>query len=474
VKAVFTAAPGRTAAGLALIIASCVLVAPWGGHVDDTDAQLYQVVARHMVQDGRWLDLRYLAHAHPQFREHLPFGLWPWAATIRLLGEWALAPLAGLFTFCTLLVVGFLGRRLGGWSMAAVALLLLGTTESFIIYGGRPRLDPLLLFFVIASLAPVLGFPPSARRWLLGALFAALAALVKGPFGLLPFFAAALAVAWESRSPRWASAAVGLTVLSALPVAAFLWGDRVWGQGTWWKGYLDVQLLASATGERGDGLEPPWFPFASVAGRFWPGLPLLALGLLRAAGWPKQLDNSVPPTPSVARRLALTALLILLGLAIPERKVWHHALVAYPVLALLAGAGAAPFLKRWLSTLSRQRAALAALAVVAALGVAFVAVGGGAWVWKPCVLAAEFRAELDGLRPGDSVLVVSDPTHWRLLAGLAAERQLEPFLEKRLAEGTDHAAPFALVEQHLLPTGALPAPWQEVGRARGWVLLRRH
>jgi 4-amino-4-deoxy-L-arabinose transferase-like glycosyltransferase len=474
VKVAWTVAPGRTAAGLALVIATAVLVAPWGGHVDDTDAQLYQVVARHMVQDGRWLDLRYLSHAHAQFREHLPFGLWPWAVTIRLLGEWALAPLAGLFTFCTLLLVGFLGGRLGGWSMAAVALLVLGTTESFIIYGGRPRLDPLLLLFVVASLVPVLGFPPSAKRWLWAALFTALAALVKGPFGLLPFLAAALAVSWEARSLRWAAAAVLLTALAAVPVAAFLLADKLFSQGTWWRGYLDVQLLASATGERGDGLEPPWFPFATVARRFWPGLPLVALGLLRAAGWPKPLDASLPPTPPVARRLALTALLLLLGLAIPERKVWHHALVAYPVLALLAGAGTAPLLRRWLATPGRQRAALAALAVLAALLVGFVAMGAGARVWKPCVLAGEFRGALDGLRPGDSVLVVSDPTHWRLLAGLAAERQLEPFLEKRLVEGADHDAPWALVEKHLLPPGALVAPWQEVAEARGWVLLRRH
>jgi 4-amino-4-deoxy-L-arabinose transferase-like glycosyltransferase len=472
VRAALLAVPGRTAAGLALVLATAVLVAPWGGHVDDTDAQLYQVVARHMVQDGRWLDLRYLVHAHTPFREHLPFGFWPWAAAIRLAGEGALAPLAGLFTFCTLLLVAFVGKRLGGWSMATVALLLLGTTESFIIYGGRPRLDPLLILLTVASVAPLLAFPPSARRWLWGALFAALAALVKGPFGLLPLLAAGLAVAWEARSLRWAAAALGLTALAAVPVAAFLLQDKLWGQGTWWKGYFDVQLLASATGERGDGLEPAWFPFATVAARFWPGLPLVAMGLLRAAGWPRQLDTRVPPTPRTAGMLALTGLLILLGLGLPERKVWHHALVAYPVLALLAGAGAAPLLERWLSTDARRRDALAALAGLAALCVAFVAVGGGAWVWRPCVLAGEFREDLDSLKPGDTVLVVSEPTHWRVVAGLAAERQLEPFLVRRLQDGHPEAR-LALVEKHLLPDGELPPPWQAVGAARGWALLRR-
>jgi 4-amino-4-deoxy-L-arabinose transferase-like glycosyltransferase len=473
VRGPFAAQPGPTAAGLAMVLATAVLVAPWTGHVDDTDAQLYQVVARHMVEDNTWLDLRYLQGAHPHFREHLPFGLWPWAIAIRVAGERALAPLAGLFTLSTLLLVGWLGRRLGGWSMATVAILVLATNESFIIYGGRPRLDPLLLLFVVASLLPVLAWPPTARRWLLAALFAAAAALVKGPFGLLPFLAAGLAVAWEHRSLRWLGAAAGLTLVAALPVLAFLLGDRTWGTGSWWTGYLGIQLLASATGGRSDGLEPPWFPFATVAARFWPGLPLLALGVARAASWPKRLEAGVPPTPGVAQRLALCALLLLLGLAIPERKVWHHALVAYPVLALLAAAGVVPFLRLWLSSQRARRTALAALSALALLCVAAVALGGGASVWKPCVPAAEFRGEFARLPPGAPVLLVSEPPHWRMVAILAAEQRLEPWMEPRLTEGADHQARLALVEKHLLPSGPLPAPWLEVGEARGWVLLRR-
>lgn len=467
-----TADAGRTAAGLALVIATAVLVAPWTGHVDDTDAQLYQVVARHMVADNTWLDLQYLQGAHPHFREHLPFGLWPWALAIRVAGERALAPLAGLFTLSSLFLVAWLGRRLGGWAMATVAILVLGTTESFTVYGGRPRLDPLLLLFVVASLLPVLAWPPHWRRWLLGALFAAGAALVKGPFGLLPFLAAGLTVAWECRSLRFLLAAAGFTLLAAVPVLAFLAGDRLWGTGSWWTGYLQTQLFASAMGERSDGLEPPWFPFATVAGRFWPGLPLLALGLARAVAWPRGLDTVAPPTPRVARRLAVCALLVFVGLAIPERKVWHHALVAYPLLALLAGAGAAPFLRRWVSTEQRRRAALAGLAALALLCVVGIVVGVGTRIWTPCVASAEFKADFDRLSPGESVLVVSEPPHWHMVAILAAERQLEPWMQRRLTDGADHQARLALVQKHLLPA-PLPAPWHEAGEARGWVLLRR-
>jgi 4-amino-4-deoxy-L-arabinose transferase-like glycosyltransferase len=460
----------RVAAGLALLLATTVLVAPWTGHVDDVDAQLYQVVARHMVEDSTWFNLRYLPGVHPQFREHLPFGLWPWALAIDAFGEGALAPLAGLFTLATLLLVAWVGRRLGGWTTAAVSLLVLGTNESFIIFGGRARLDPLLLLLVVASVAPLLAWPPSPRRWLLAALCAAAAALVKGPFGLVPLLAAGLAVAFELRSLRWLLAALAVTGLAALPVAAFLLGDWAWGTGSWWRGYLLSQLLASATGGR--TVQPLWFPFATVAGRFWPGLPLVALGVARAAGWPKGTDAEAP-TPRVARRLALYCLLVLLGLALPERKVWHHALVAYPGLALLAGVGATPFLRRLLKSPGRRRTALGLLGVLALAAVGFLAVGGGAWAWRPDVHADEFRQAFDGLSPGEPVLVVSEPPHWRIVASLAAERRLEPWMESRLVSGADHGARLALVEAHLLPPAPLPPPWYPVASARGWVLLRR-
>jgi hypothetical protein len=197
------------------------------------------------------------------------------------------------------------------------------------------------------------------------------------------------------------------------------------------------------------------------------------LGVARAIPWPRTLDPDAPPTPPTARRLALFCLLLLVGLAIPGRKVWHHALVAYPGLALLAGAGAAPFLHRWLSNHRRQRHALLALGLVVVLALAFLAAGGGQRLWPRCVHAGEFASEFDRLAPGEPVLVVSEPPHWRIVAGLAAERRLDVRMERRLDPGADPGARLALVEAHLLPPAPLPAPWQEVGSARGWVLLRR-
>jgi uncharacterized protein YjaG (DUF416 family) len=60
-----------------------------------------------------------------------------------------------------------------------------------------------------------------------------------------------------------------------------------------------------------------------------------------------------------------------------------------------------------------------------------------------------------------------------MLAILAAERQLEPWMERSLRPGADHGARLPLVEAHLFPPGALPPPWRAVSERRGWVLLRR-
>ena len=56
-----------------LLFGTVVLLAPLRAHVDDSDAQLYRTLVRHMLEDDSWLNLRYLKGAYPQFYEHLPF-----------------------------------------------------------------------------------------------------------------------------------------------------------------------------------------------------------------------------------------------------------------------------------------------------------------------------------------------------------------------------------------------------------------
>src|SRR5918911_858402 len=124
--------PERVAWVCALVSCAALLAAPWRGHVDDFDAQIYTVVARNMARDRSWFDLRCLPSLRPVFREHLPFGFWPAAAAIRANGEWA----------------------------GVAAILLLGTCESIWQYGARLLLDAPLLLFATAATGAAL-----AARW---------------------------------------------------------------------------------------------------------------------------------------------------------------------------------------------------------------------------------------------------------------------------------------------------------------------
>jgi len=410
-----------------LVTAAALLAAPWAGHIDDTDAQLYQVLARNMAAARSWLEPGLPPGSSSPFREHLPFGFWPSVATVRVLGERAL-PLAGA-AFSLLTVLAVMAFAPGAEGLAAA--LVLATTETFFLYGGRPRLDPPLILF--ATLAALMVLRPRPQ-WVLATVAASLGALVKGPFGIAPFACAALARAISERSPRTFLLGAAGTLLALAPAALFVsladpsWHDR----------YLYAQVLSSATGARSDGSTEWWAALASVGGRFWPGLPFALLAAFRRRN----------------RTLAITCALLLVGLSLPVRKVWNHQLVAYPLLALLAGECLAPHLQRW----SRF------LLVLPAAALAFAASGlGSRLLPHPCVASREFAQMLP--EAGTRVLVVSASPEWRTLNGLAAEQRLDPWPAARL-EGD---ARFALVKEDLFTAG----PWRAVSRARGWVLAVR-
>ncbi len=460
---------GWSALGL---LAVALVTAPWHGHIDD-DSQLYLVVARHIAAGDGWLDLRYLPGVYDHFREHLPFGLWPAAAVIKLFGEWALGPLSLLWTLGTLALVGWLGTRLGGVWVGLLSALVLITTDSFWFYGGRLLLDPPLLFLGTASTLPLLLPELRASGWLFATACAAAAALVKGPFGLLPLPCAALAAAVVYRQPArlWGGALA--TVLAALPLSAFLLLDKELGAGTWWNGYAIGQLFASASGRRTDGAVAPWYPFATIAGRFWPGLPFAILGGVRAVRAKSAPGEAAPPE----RLFAIQCALLLTALCLPQRKWWNHELIAFPPLALLAGAGAAPYLERWLGKgphRERQLVTVLACAAVLCLGASLAGLG-TRLLQPPCVTSLELAAPLDRLPPGGPVLVVAPSIDWSTIANLAAERKLIPWPETALPEaptagGTGPEA--AKVAVAMAGTAVRP-PWHEVAQARGWKILER-
>lgn len=446
-----------------LVTSAALLAAPWFGHNDDTDAQLYQVVIRKMARSGNWLDPSYLDDVYPHFREHLPFGLWPFVIAVRIFGEGSLGFVGGLWCLLTAAGTFWLARRLFGLWPAAVAALILAATENFFLYGARSRLDPLLVLLANGAALPFLLGATRRRSYWLGGAAAAAAVLIKGPFGLVPWVAAATARAVSDRSLRPLVIGFAGALLATLPLALFLLSDRFAGDGSWWEGYVRGQLLASATGERTDGALAWWQPLRSIAGRFWPGFPLMLIAAVRTlASWKE----------SKSRVELVFSTMVLAALCVPARKEWNHLLIAYPGMALLASVSLLGA-ERWLDRRKIRNGLVAGCALLAV----------GAWLAAPllqrkalssppCVGSSEFAAYLNDVPAGTPILVVSSPTHWRTLASLAAERGLESQARDTLPPASESSAALAQVEEALLP----PKPrldWEELARARGWVLLRR-
>jgi len=377
----------------ALVVCAALLAAPWRGHVDDFDAQLYRVVARNLARDHSWFDLRCLPSLHPVFRDHLPFAFWPAAAAIRAGSERAIDPLYALMTLGAIAVSGAIARRLAGDWAGVAAILLLGTCESIWQYGGRLLLDPPLLLFATASAAMAL-----AGRWGWAAALGGLATLVKGPFGLLPLACVAAVRLRDWRAPAAVAAAM-------VPFAVFLAVDPA---GGWRSGYFEGQLLASAAGGRTDGIAAWWFPLAVVARRFWPGFPFLLLAV-----WAARRNAALRP-------LLFACALMLAALCLPQRKWGNHAYVAFPLLAALAGAAAGPLLERMQANLR-----LAAMVALAAIACGLSLSGLGARVLQPaCPYSTALRPALDGIAARSVVLVAgAEPGD---LTTLAAERDLVP------------------------------------------------
>jgi len=467
------AAPPSIALGLVLATFLVLMGATWFRHTDVGDAQVYQVIARNMVRDHRWISLRYLPGVHAHFYDHLPFGFWPMAAAMRWIGPWAIIPLCALFSLGIVGLTCLTAYRLGGGWAGLAAMFVLGTTETFFFQTGYPTLDPLLMLLATAAALPILTGRLRARDWVLAGALAGAAMAVKGPFGPLPFAGAVVARAVVDR--RWRTLFVGgaVLLLAAAPVAAFLYTHR-----DWWSGYGVHQLLESLTGARRDGNSHPLFALRSIAGRFWPYLPLLAPAIVVALGRPREWNERLlqgTQNAGNARRacrlMLIATAVVIIGLSLPQRKIWHHVLLVYPFLSILIGVGLARPLARAFSTAQRIRRGLFALGLILSGSMAADALGLGRILMNPpCVLAAEFARPAASLSPGEEVLVVSKVDEWDMLSALAFEKDVIPWPSLELDPLRHTAARFAFVKADAWSPNA---GWAEVAAARGWVMATR-
>ena len=119
-----------------------------------TDEGRYAEIAREMAQTGDWLTPR--LNGYPYF-EKPPLHYWATAAAYRAfgVGEGTARLWTALTGFCTVLLVGFAGRRLFGAAAGRYAALVLASALVFNFLGHTNTLDAGFTFFLTAA---VLGF----------------------------------------------------------------------------------------------------------------------------------------------------------------------------------------------------------------------------------------------------------------------------------------------------------------------------
>lgn len=421
----------------------------WFNHFDISDAQLYAVVARNMVRDDAWLTLRYVPSVLTPFFEHLPFGFWPMAVTIGYLGEWALTPVFALLCALCLLLTFQLVNALAGRAAAVVGVLLLVCTESFTLQLSTSRLDTVMLPFAVLAASLVLTRPLTPLIWAMVGVCATMAACIKGPFGVLPLTGAVVARGLLDGSFRTVMAGAVCVVIALMAPMGFLATHD-----DWWQGYFVTQVIGSATGDRTDGHLEWWYAFRFLAGRCWPALALVPI--------------AVASTSRPARLLAITVGVVMVGLSMPSRKLWHHTLVVYPFIAAWGAVAISPGLTRWANRVRPTHIA----GLVGALAVLITAVNLSGlwqrWLMKPaCVVSTELHELASTLKPHQVVKVVSSTPDWHLISALAYEYDVAPVPSQAL-EG-EPLATVALVRE----TESLPPGWEPRAHARGWVWAER-
>jgi len=322
---------------LLLITLVCALFFAWRiGHLPliDPDEPFYSLSSREMLEAGDWMVPRIFGQ--PQF-EKPPLVYWTMIASYRRFGvtEGAarvpMAAAAMALVFATYLF----GERRFGRRAGLAAALVLATGVEFMVTSRLVLTDTLFaLFTALACFAFWDGAQDPARRrprWIAAFAWAGVAALTKGPLGLLVPTLAALA-SWRRagglRRGDAATLAIGALVFAAIAVPWY--AAMVHRFGTDYAreffGHENWERLVRAEHREND---TPWYYPAVLAVGSLPWLPALvaACASLRAA-WRRD------PTAAYLWGWLIANLAFF---TIARSKLPTYVLFAFVPLALLAG-----------------------------------------------------------------------------------------------------------------------------------------
>ncbi|MDD2547066.1 MAG: glycosyltransferase family 39 protein [Burkholderiaceae bacterium] len=465
------------------------------------DEGRYAEIGRWMLVSGDWLTPRLngipFFHKPPllhwlQALSMATFGVSPWAARL------VPALHAGLMLVVLHAAVG----RVSAPAVARRAVLMLGTSLSFLMAGQYVNHDMMVAAWIGVAiwsfaLAFLHGERPHAGWARLGFVACALGVLSKGLIGLaLPGLVLLLWLLWTRQFAKvlrlpWFS---GLALFAAIALPWFVLAQRQYPD---FVGYLfGVQQFGRYTGTTFNNPHPWWFYLPALAGLFFPWVFFvfnqLKMPFLNALVAPKLVAHPL-------RSLAWIWIVAIVGFfSIPTSKIVGYVLPVLPPLALLASLG----WQQWMGGRRLERACFAALALLAV---------GGAGVLNEVAARYSARQGTQDIarvlacqaRPDDTVYALGEypydlPFYTQSVRPMvvvqdwpALRRSARDNWRRELFEGADfdpasgqvlqtaEVLPLAaqapgrwLVAPLSLPPADIPPGWVPVQQGRAWSLWR--
>jgi len=310
----------------------------WQGYLGGDEA-CYALLSRQILRTGDWLVLHHPAYTDwKNFYEHPPLYMWVTALNFKLFGlsDFNAKLFSAACGFGTVIITYFAGKKLVNHEYGYYAAFILLTTEYFIDYARKARLEVPLTFFIILSfLFLILTLKDKRPFWsVLSGIAGALAFLVKGVAVLSTVGMTGLALLFLSGSIQRAAINAGLFILGWC-IILVPWGAAqfLFDQGQFFDWYLNKQVAWSAAGRGGNPVNysPFYFYFKELFVEVMiPWFLISILGIIRLhRSWSMHKDK--------LRYLAFwIALTMLIAFSIIQFKKTRYIIPALPFLSFLA------------------------------------------------------------------------------------------------------------------------------------------
>jgi len=284
------------------------------GGLSGYDDALYADEGKEMLRGGDWWTVHVNGSAN---YEYPPVFLWLEAASMKVLGvsDYAAKFPAALAGFGTIAVLYFLVAELTGelW-LAALAMLILTTTQLFVKYSTHAMTDVPFTFFV--TLAMYLYVRGLRQRWyfVLAGIPVGIAILTRSVIGVFPLAVMAAHLLLTRRH----------RLLLSIPFAA-MWVIAL-GLPLLWFGFPPrPEHLTFLQGKLGGSSN--WFAYGPMMLRFyWPWLPFLLVGTVIEV--------------RARKLLPLVWCVCVIGpLSVAATKYARYLIPAFPAMAIIAATG---------------------------------------------------------------------------------------------------------------------------------------